>query len=120
MMDAGRIELDRFRNSPDSKSLYEQGVMALLRSGILGLLRQFARPFSPDNGANPYIAARSAAYAEGYNQALDDLIYFDQRYLAESLKAKNVRPDFGGLALAVKKGDLTEEEAYGKSTKSRK
>lgn len=117
-MRAADVELTRFKNSLDAKNLYLQGIDLLTRSGILGLLRQFARPFSPDRGANPYTSAYLAAHAEGYNQCLDDLMYFDQKYLTEKMKAKEVKADFGGLALAIAKGDLTEKDLeHGKSRK---
>lgn len=111
------FELDKFKKAPEGLVNYSTGRDFLRKSGIFALLRQFARPFSPDNGANPYIAARAAAYSEGYNAALDDLLYFEEKYLTLSGSSKGVVADFGGLALALKKGDLTEKDI--KNGKSR-
>lgn len=111
------FELERFKKAADALVDYSSGRDFLRKSGIFALLRQFARPFSPDNGANPYIAARAAAYSEGYNAALDDLLYFEEKYLTLGTNSKGIVADFGGLALALRKGDLTEKDI--KNGKSR-
>jgi len=109
-MTAIEIELNRFRGSTDAVRSYTDAKNGLLRSGILGILRQFARPFTRDNGANPYSAAYSAGVSEGYNRCLDDLIYFEEIYLTNTTGKKNVSANFGGYALAEARGDLTKAE----------
>lgn len=108
------VELDKFKNSQEGLSLYLDAKGKLIRSGIINLLRIFARPFTRDGGANPYTAAYMAAFTEGYNTALDDIIYFEELYLKEKLGRKSVPANFGALRIAMAKGDLTEKDLNGK------
>lgn len=105
------VELRKLKANGTLVIYFKEGINALKASGIFNLLRMFARPFTTDRGANPYTAAYTAAYAEGYNDALDDLIYFEEKYLVDEVKQKQVSASFGGLNLALKKGDLTVEES---------
>lgn len=107
-----QIELAKFKTSTGPE-LYRQAKALLEKSGLITLLRIFARPFTIDRGANPYTAAYTAAFCEGYNKCLDDIMYFDEMFLDEKLGKRNVKATFGALALAVQRGDLTAEEAKG-------
>jgi hypothetical protein len=111
---ASEIELARFKNNLAGVAAYIEGKKLLMQSGIVNMLRIFARPFTADRGANVYTAAYTAAFTEGYNKALDDLVYFEEMYLSEKNKVKPVVANFGALALALSKGDLTEQEINGK------
>lgn len=116
------LELTKFKAQPQLVEMYRNGVASLRASGIFHFLRIFARPFTVDRGGNPYSAAYTAAYSEGYNKCLDDIAYFDELYLTEHVGNKAIKANFGGLGIAVAKGDLTEEEAksYGaKAVKGR-
>lgn len=104
------VELSRFKNSLEALGAYKEAKALLSKCGIVNLLRIFARPFTSDRGANPYTAAYTAAFCEGYNKCLDDIMYFDEQYLNEVRNRKPVRADFGGLSLALSKGDLTEKD----------
>lgn len=114
MLKVSDIEVAKFKNNPAAKQMYQEGKNLLSSSGIFNFLRIFARPFTRDGGANPYSAAYTAAFCEGYHKCLDDLVYFEEVYLTEPVKGKAVRADFGGLALALAKGDLTEKDINGK------
>lgn len=111
MNEIGQLELKLFKENAKAVAAFEAGLSHLKASGVFNLLRQFARPFASDRGESLNAAAYTAAHAEGYNQCLDDLLYFDQKFLVQKLKGKTVVPDFGGLALAVRQGNLTKEEA---------
>lgn len=104
------IELAAFKNNNAAVSLYLEAKEKLRESGIINFLRIFARPYTVDRGANVNSAAYSAAFTEGYAKALDDLMYFDEMYLQEKLGKKKITADFGGVGLALKKGDLTEKD----------
>src|SRR5688572_25523359 len=104
------LELERLKRNSNAVLAFKEGIRALKGSGVLDLLRRFARPFTRDGGANPYCAAYSAAVAEGYNKCLDDLTYFEEMYLGEDPRAKGLVPTFGGLELALKRGDITQFE----------
>lgn len=90
--------------------MYEQALPLLKQSGLVNLLRVFARPFLTDGGANVYKAASQAGFCEGYNKALDDIIYFEEMYLREELGKKPIKANFGALGIALAKGDLTEKD----------
>lgn len=111
MIDVPQIELRKFKNNDAAKGLYDKGIDLLRSSGIFEFLRVFARPFSPDRGANPHTASYTAAFCEGYHKALDDIYYFKEMFLEEATSQKQIRATFGALGLAVAKGDLTLEEA---------
>lgn len=104
------IELKKFQDSPEAQNSYIDGKNKLLRSGIINLLRIFSRPFTRDNGANPHSAAYNAAFSEGYNKCLDDIVYFEEMYLTQDLGKKPIRATFGALGIALAKGDLTEKD----------
>jgi hypothetical protein len=104
------IELKRFKESSGAIDFYRQARDAFKASGLPGLLRIFARPYTVDGGADPHRAAYSAGVSEGYNQCLDDLLYFEEQYLQQGVGASKVRADFGGQRLALSKGDLTEKD----------
>lgn len=104
-------ELARFRANASAVTAYKEGIHLLRSSGLIDLLRIFARPYTVDGGANPYMAAHNGAKMEGYQQCLDDLIYFEEKYLQEKLSSKLPIADFGGLASAVAQKKITLEEA---------
>lgn len=104
------VELARFKVSPTATAYLDQAVDLLKSCGVVALLRVFARPFSNDGGESVTKAAYTAAFCEGYNTALDQLMSFKEMYLNEELGRRPVTADFGALALAVSRGDLTKED----------
>jgi hypothetical protein len=106
----GEIELKKFVSDAHRQKRYTDAVEALVDAGIVALLRRFGRPYTPDGGANPYAAAYSAAFCEGYNKALDDLMYFDEQYIAPSVKSGKMTATFGALELALSRKDITPKE----------
>lgn len=108
------IELERFKNDQTANRLYIDGKNLLKQSGILNILRQFGRPYAIQSGSNVYQSAYAAAHSEGYNKALDDILYFEEQYLQDMSNQRPVKADFGGLGLALARGDLTLEDINGK------
>lgn len=108
---AAEHELTRFKANEIAIDKYKEGLRMLQESGFLNLLRVFARPFSIDRGANPYMAAYNGAMMEGYQQCLDDLIYFEHKHLTSMARVKQPLADFGGLSAAVATGKITKQEA---------
>lgn len=108
--DLGELELKKFVSDAHRQKRYTDAVAALVEAGVIDLLRRFGRPYTPDGGANPYAAAYSAAFCEGYNKALDDLLYFDEQYIAPSVKTGKVSATFGALELALSRKDITLSE----------
>ena len=105
------MELDKFREDTTRVAAYEEGLKKFKLAGIFDFLRGFARPYSYDKGDSQGRAAYSAAYCEGYNSCLDDLLYFGKLHLDPKVTRSMPRMDFGGLRLAVEKGYMTVEEA---------
>lgn len=61
-------------------------------------------------GENQNVMAAQAAHSAGYNQALEDLLYFKDKFLEPVVQATPDLPDYGGLQSAFNKGDLLEVE----------
>lgn len=112
MNSIGEMELEKFHKNALRVEQYKGARTGLLESGITNILRLFARPFSHDRGANPYSAAYSAAFAEGYNAALDQVMYFTELFPEQKVKGEKVQPDFGGLALAYSRGMIRETDNF--------
>lgn len=104
------LELKRFRENSNARSLYSQARDLLVRSGFLNFLRSFARPYAINQGANPYQSAYMAAFCEGYQKCLDDILYFEDLYLNDLPRAKPIKPEYGALEIALSKGDLKKGE----------
>lgn len=101
-----KVELEKLRNSGAFLNNYAEGKERLAASGLINFLRIFARPFLNDGGANIYGAAHAASFCQGYNQALDDMMYFEELYLSKQPGGKPVVPTFGALGIAMAKGDI--------------
>lgn len=106
-----RVELEALRGDAGFLQKYSALKELLRSSNIINILRQFGRPIISDGGSNIYRTATQAAFSSGYNQALDDMLYFKELYLQEaSTKPSDVRAHFGAIGIAVTKGDLTQED----------
>lgn len=101
--------------SEDFSAHYSKGVDSIRRSGILEALRTIARvqAIDPKSINYPSQAIDAAAFSRGYNQALDDLLLFREKFLDPKIEPKQLTADFGGFENAIKKGLLTETEANG-------
>lgn len=113
--DIGDIELKRFIEDPHRSQAYREGRNLLKLSGIFNFLRIFSRPYDPTGGSNVYRSAYSAAYTEGYNKCLEDLEYFEEKYLQITPSSQGLKADFGARRLLAERGDLMEEVVDGKA-----
>ena len=100
--------IEQLRKNEAFSELYSTGMSFIYRSGLLTALKEFGRPVV---GRNDSVTAQAyeAARAYGYQQCLDDLLYFRERYIDNQPEIK-VKADYGGLDLAVERGDITEGE----------
>jgi len=112
--DIADIELERFKKDSNRTQAYTQARNLLRASGIFNFLRVFSRPKSPDGGANVYRSAYSAAFQEGYNSALEDMEYMEEKYLAVLPSTQGVKADFGARKLLQERGFVTEGVENGK------
>lgn len=108
-LDIANIELKRFSDNPEKVSWYREAKERLLNCGLINLLRGFARPFNLDRG-NAISGVYMAAYCEGYNKALDDIIYLEEAYINPQVKAKPVGATFGALSIMMEKNVLNSKE----------
>lgn len=109
-LDIAKIKLKALLDSPTFNNNYTIFVESLKLSGLVDFLRSFARPYITDGGANPNIAASQAAFCDGYNKCLDDLLHFRELYGQVAAGSKSVKPNFGALGIAYQRGDLTKED----------
>jgi hypothetical protein len=105
--------LAQVKSNPESLKLYLQGISLLYQSGVLEALRENGRVSMASPELPNYIEyqAQIAAWSNGFNMALDQLLNFKEMFLDSSSPTMAPLMDFGGLDIAVKKGDLTENEA---------
>jgi hypothetical protein len=107
------MSLDKVREwfKDDSKrATYQEGMSLLKASGVLEFLKEIAIPKMVENGKDVHVMASQAAYSAGYFACINDL---SELFTYSGLHDKRVelgRPDFGGVKLAIKRGDLKEGE----------
>lgn len=103
--------LDELRRSDSFLTMYTQAMSLLSQSGILEVMREMSRckPASTETGNYLYEQLTNAGFSMGYASALDDLMYFRDKYLLPIVR-ENPEPEYGAFTIAVAKGDLTEEE----------
>lgn len=99
-------------NNEETLPLYLEGMSALHRSGVFAFIRSFGRVYRTPKASIDEMAL-DGAYAAGFQDALDLLFNFKEKVLDPKPTLSGLRPDYGGLNLALKRGDLTEEEAHG-------
>ncbi len=95
----------------------KEAVVAFNKSKLNALLKQKNRtvvaPQTPHTDPLA-ITALNAAYAGGYQECLDDIEYFLEKYaypLQKNTSNESSRlPDYGGLGTALKNKDITQEE----------
>lgn len=104
-------EIERIRGNVNAVNAYRTGLKALFDSGIIDALRMLGRPAIRSDSDHTHMAAQGAMSA-GWNNCLDTLLYFEEKYLSEIQETPNVQMDFGALESALKNGDISEEEAY--------
>lgn len=101
--------------NPGFGKAYNEAVNTLEALGVLGVLRELAKVKQVNETHPNFIAAQAsqASQSLGYNNALDDLIYFQERYVVvqPTVNPAAVPMDFGGINIALLNGTITEEEA---------
>lgn len=105
------IELQSVKANPQALALYLEGMSALYRSRILEVVRAVGRPRMVKLGESQAVMAAQAAWSAGFNEALDVLLNFKELFLDIKEAPEALRMDFGGVDYAVKRGDITTEEA---------
>lgn len=107
--DIRQRELTRLKNSANFVANYRTGIDHLRESGVFDFLRLFARPYIVDGGVDINRSVASAHFCDGYFQALEDLLYFEETVISPFVQ-QQVIPTFGATRLALQRGDITLED----------
>lgn len=109
---SAREKLENLKTTGSLLGMYNEAMVRLRDSGVLDVLRERGRVLPISTSTSNYVDVQAAAANQsiGYNQALDDLYYFRETFLTPRIQ-EQARADFGALARAVAKGDMTQEES---------
>ena len=104
--------LKELQNTSEFSKYLPFALAALRASGVLRALRERARPETVPATSDNCVAAQAfeAQRSIGYNECIDDLIYFTERYLKTTEHADTPMLDYGARQAIVDAGDLTKEE----------
>jgi len=112
--------LARILDSPDLLSTYITGLTYLERSYVIDFLRERATVKIIDGGSDVQKAAAEAHRSLGYQQALDDLINFKEKFIIGAAnKGQPLTPTFGAVDRAFQQNDLLPEEVDAIRTNSK-
>lgn len=103
--------IERLSKNQSFLGVYSSGVSHLYASGIVDFLREKAKcRFAPN--LELHSTALEGARSAGYQEALEDIFEFADRYLTPTLGAEGTpKMEFGALDALIESGDLTKEEA---------
>ena len=104
--------LDIIKNDKSFAERYTRAMSELYNIKVLEFLRLKAAPQIISLGADVNVMATQAARSAGYNECLDDLSTFLE-FLQPLLSERKLNPDYGGLDIALERGDLNQKEADG-------
>jgi hypothetical protein len=102
-------ELEILRARDETLTQYNIAVDALYRSGVLNFLRAFGRVTRTGSDTMEKTAL-DGAYTAGFQDALDMIVNFREEFLTPASSKARVPADYGGLAGALERGDLTPGE----------
>jgi len=107
------VLFENFKSNEGAIALYQEGLLLLKQSGILEILQDASRVkvARPENSLFVDIQAAYANQAIGYTEALDDLLYFKDKYLIDATpQTTKAEADYGAVDIMLAKGDITQEE----------
>lgn len=96
--------------------IYNDAISSLLRAGLIEYLKIKSQVIAAKLDAPNFLEQQTALafQAMGYQQCLDDLLHFQEKYIHPPKAVNTVPPmDFGGITSLVENGELTEQEADG-------
>lgn len=100
------------RNVEQNLTDYVEAVDALIRIGVIALLRAKARPHRHDRGADQNIMASEASYYAGCNDIIDELLEIKENYFLNRDGGPERPPlTYGAIDALLEKGEITKEEA---------
>ena len=92
-------------------TLYIEGMSKLSQSGIFSFLRELGRVRHIPSQSLNYMNEQAIAAAEsrGFQEALDSLYFFREKFIDKPAKV-TIEPTFGGTEAALQAGNLTMED----------
>ena len=105
-------KLDEFKRQPELLARYAEGVSILYNTVVIEALREIGRTrtVAPENPNYVDAQAAQANWSIGYNDCLDDLLNFVDRYI-QPQKQNMPNMDYQAIDRALERGDITQEEA---------
>lgn len=103
--------LEALKNNPAALVSIQTSISEMISSGLFTFLRERAIPVIHDRGININSMAVEGARSAGYNECLDDILNFRERYILSKEVFDTLSLNYGGTELAVGKGDILKEEA---------
>lgn len=106
-----RRDIDTFLENEKALELYSEGLRLLRQSGIIDLMRRIGIP-KMMYAENSSSMAHQGAWANGYQSAIENLVYFKEMFTEEAADriSKLGPPDYSGVELALKRGYLNKED----------
>ena len=105
-------ELNLLKQKPNLITDYNSGIEALYRSGVFTFLRSIGRVYRTSKDTVE-VSALDGAYAAGFQDCLDVLLNFREKFIDPKPISPSMTPDYGGARLAYERGDITLEEYNG-------
>lgn len=100
-------ELELLKQDSRAVSALRTAIDEMNRYGIFNFLRSVGRPRVVNEGKDVNANAHQGSWSVGYNDALEDILHLEERYLARA-EVKNLPAMFG--AASKLRGEFTEEE----------
>lgn len=112
MKNSFEITLEELLNDSNFSKYLPFALSALKASGVIRALRERGRPMDIPAATDNYVAAQAseAQRSIGYNNCLDDLLYFAERYLKTKTQTTSPELSYGAAMSVLESGDLTKEE----------
>jgi hypothetical protein len=104
--------VDLFKNSKEAFDGFLRALSTLNSTGVLEFLRERGQVRATSESSVNYVAAQAAKanFSLGYNQALNELVYFRELFLAHPDISTQAPIDFGAMNKVLESGDLEPEE----------
>lgn len=105
----------RLQNNKDhTLGVLQESLDALDRAAVIPFLRAKGQIQLFNPADQPHEQAAKAAFCAGYQEALDDIMYFVQRFIIPGEEAARMRVpnlDYGATNKLIREGRITSQEA---------
>ena len=101
-----------FKENSEAFDGFLRALSTIYSTGVLEMLRERGRVRLALDSSPNYTEVQSvrAAWSAGYNQALDELVYFRELFMSTADSGKGASMDFGSMEKTLQNGDLEPSE----------